>query len=102
MADEISQILRRLDGVESNQTLLAKSHTEFVQDLGEIRKPLDELRTDREVRKERDKNLNERLDRIEEGQRGIYRLGWWVLATFGASAIALIVNFAFSGGFRVQ
>ena len=63
---EMAALLRRLDISERNHSDLAKSLTEMVSDLNELRKPLDELRTDREVRKERDKHLHERLDRIDK------------------------------------
>jgi uncharacterized protein Yka (UPF0111/DUF47 family) len=102
MPDEMGQLLRRMDMTERNQTDLAKSVTELTEEIGELQKPLRQLETDREVRKERDKHLNERLDRIEVSIDRIYRLGWWVLAAFGASAVALVANFAFRGGFVVN
>ncbi len=90
MPDEISQIIRRLDATERNQTDLARQHTEIVQEVRELKKPLDDLRIDRETRKVRDEHLQDRLKGIEDGQRGIYRLGWWVLGVFGSSTVALI------------
>lgn len=73
---------------------------------------LSEIKTERAVQKERDKNLTETLDRLQESINkldatnnakfnGIYKLGWWVLAAFGGSFVALIANFAFRGGFVV-
>lgn len=59
------------------------------------------LHLDKARRDERAISLVERLERIERSIDGVYRLGWWLLAAFGASAIALIANFAFKGGFIV-
>ena len=102
MPDEINQIVRRLDTVERNTTDLAKSVTNITEELSDLSKPLRELEVDREVHKERDKNLYSRLDQIETSIENVHNLGWWVLGTFGASAIALIANFMFKGGFYVQ
>ena len=95
MPDEFSQLLRRVDMTERNHTDLAKSVTALTENL-------DELRIDRARREERDIRVTERFDRIEKRLDGIYKLGWWVLGAFGASAIALIVNFVFRGGFIVK
>lgn len=100
MPEEIAAMLRRLDMTERNQTDFAKAVTAVITDINEIRKPLDELKTDREVRKVRDQHLNERLDRIEASIKSIYRLGLWVLTAFGSASIALVVNFVFRGGFN--
>lgn len=63
--NEMDAIRERLAVTERNHTDLAKTITEIVNDVHELRKPIDELRTDREVRKERDTHLNARLDRME-------------------------------------
>lgn len=94
-------IVRRVDTVERNQSDLARSITEIVGELGEMRKPLDELRVDRAVRQERDKNLNERLDRIEASIAAVYSLGKWLLGTIGAVVVAAAVTFMLNGGFNV-
>ena len=94
-------IVRRVDTVERNQSDLARSITEIVGELGEMRKPLDELRVDRAVRQERDKNLNERLDRIEASIAAVYSLGKWLLATFGAVLIVAVASFIVKGGLNV-
>lgn len=71
-----------------------------------------ELKTAKAVQVERDRSLYERLDRIDDAIEslassnntkfnGIYKLGWWVLAAFGGSFIALLANFIFKGGFVV-
>jgi len=70
------------------------------------------INTERAVNVERDKNLNERLDRIDRALlesknetarqiNGIYKLGWWVLAAFGSAFCALLANFMFKGGFII-
>lgn len=63
--NDMEDIRTRLATTERNQSDLAKSIVEIVNDLHELRKPLDDLRTDREVRKERETHLNHRLDRME-------------------------------------
>jgi hypothetical protein len=95
--NDIHAMLRRLDTMERNQSDLAKSVTEMVSDLNELRRPIDDLRIDREVRKERDIRQTERFDRIEVRLDGISKLGWWVLTTFGALTMAAIANLLFGG-----
>lgn len=93
MPDEMSALLRRLDAIERNQSDAARTATAIVEEIHGIK-------IDREVRKERDLRLNERLDRIEERLDGVYKIGWWFLAIFGAAFIALVANFTFRGGFN--
>lgn len=62
----MEELRRRVDVTERNQADLARTITKIVDEIGDMKRPLDELRTDREVRKEREKNLNERLDRMEK------------------------------------
>lgn len=69
--------------------------------IGEHNKELAAIITERAVNVERDKNLNERLDRLEKAIGGVYKLGWWILAAFGGLLIALIANFLFKGGFTI-
>lgn len=49
----------------------------------------------------KDANLIERIERLEKAVNKVYGLGWWILAAFGGSLIALISNFLFRGGFVV-
>lgn len=98
---EIGSVMRRLDAVERNHTMLASSLTQLVNELGDIRPPLDELRMDRAVRLERDRHVHERFDRLEASLKGVYRLGWWLLAAVGTSAVAFTMNFIFAGGLNV-
>lgn len=102
MPDEINQIVRRLDTVERNTTDLAKSVTNITEEMSDLSRPLRQLETDREVRKVSDQHLYSRLGQIENSIAKVHNLGWWTLGTFGASAIALIANFMFKGGFYVQ
>lgn len=99
MADgiEIAGLLRRLDAAERNGSDLAKTITRLVEELDEVRKPLDDLRLDRAVRAERDIRTTERFDRLEKKIDGVYRLGWWVLTTFGALTMAAVANLLYGG-----
>ena len=64
--NDIEDLRARLATTEHNQSDFAKSLTEIVNVVGEMRKPLDELKTDREVRKERETHNNARLDRMDD------------------------------------
>lgn len=97
----MDELKRRIDVIERNQSDQARSMTGIVEELNEMRKPLDQLRVDREVRKERDKNLNERLDRIEDSIAAVYSLGKWLLATIGAVVVVAAVTFMLNGGLNV-
>lgn len=112
MPDEISTIQRRLDMNERNMSDFGKSLTEIVKDVHELRAPLEDLKTDKAVRSERDKNLHERLERmekkIEEGfatvkqdvDERIGRLTWpiRVAATALITTIVAAVVYALKGG----
>lgn len=45
-----------------------------------------------------DEFREKRLDAIEQNAKGVHRLGWWVLTTFGATFIAAAANFIARGG----
>ena len=92
MPDELSALLRRLDAIERNQSDAAKTSSVVIEEIHGVK-------TDRAVRAERDLRLNERLERIEQSLEGVYKIGWWFLALFGAAFVSLIANFAFRGGF---
>jgi hypothetical protein len=83
---------------ERNNVDLARSVTALTEDLGQIHKPIHELHTDREVRKERDTNLNQRLDRIEKSIDAVYGLGKWVLAAISMVLLTAGVTFIVNGG----
>lgn len=88
MPDELSAILRRLDMNERNSTDLAKTVTVLVEDVSN-------LKLKDAVNAEREKARDDWRQRTEKKLDRIYGLGWWVLATFGASAIAGIVALVF-------
>lgn len=94
---EFHSLIRRVDTAERNQSDLAKTITELVSEIDDLRKSLDELRLDRAVRTERDIRQTDRFDRIEKRLDGIAKLGWWVLTTFGALTMAAIANLLFGG-----
>lgn len=97
MADDenLAGTIRRVDAIERNQTDQAKTLTVLVQDVSQL------LVKDA-VNAEREKARDDWRLRTEQKLDRIYSLGRWVLTTFGAAAIALVVNFAFRGGFNVQ
>ena len=65
MPDELSQLMRRMDMAERNMSDVAKTATGLIQAQQEMREDLGDVKTDRAVRAERDKNLHERLERME-------------------------------------
>jgi len=91
MPDETSQLLRRMDMTERNQTDLAKSITALVQDVAE-------LKLKDAVNAAREEARDEWRSRTEKRLNSIYGLGWWVLATFGSLTIAAIANLLYRGG----
>lgn len=99
--DELEKLARRADGIERNLSDVGKSITEIVQDHRRTKDILDELKIDRAVREERDKNLNERLDRIEADVSGIKSLGRWILAAMGSGLVLAILNFIIKGGLKI-
>jgi hypothetical protein len=81
---------------------LERDREAHARSIGEFAKALIEIDKKEALRELGDKHLDERLDRIEARLDGVFRLGWWILAAFGTSAVALIANFAFRGGFIVS
>lgn len=75
--------------------------TELVNEQRQIRAFVEEIRTDREVRKERDKNLAEHLERIEKSVASIFSIGKWLLLTTGSGVLMAVTTFLINGGFRV-
>lgn len=87
---------------ESERLLaLERDREAHARSIGEFARTLIEIDKKEAIRDLRDEHLDERLDRIERSIAGIYKLGWWILGAFGTSAVALIANFAFRGGFFV-
>lgn len=92
---ESPQVLaRRLDMLERNVSDHSKSLTALVHDVSE-------LRTKNAVDDERERSRDEWRSRTEKRLDGIYRLGWWVLTTFGAILVAMVAQFVFRGGLVV-
>ncbi len=90
MAEPDSVALLRRDVSEHARVLTEHTHQLIAVDKAEA------------LRQQADEHLDERLERIERRIDGIHKLGWWILAAFGSSAVALIANFAFRGGFIVS
>lgn len=80
---------------------LERDREAHARSIGEFTRTLIDLDKKGAIRDLREEHLDERLDRIERSISGIYRLGWWILGAFGTSAVALVANFAFRGGFFV-
>ena len=104
-ADSIDQLRR-------DHTSLVSFVDNLTTELRIIKDFVIEMHTDRAVRLERDKNMNERLTRIEKSIEtlehecrkdfdSIKNLGKWVLLAFGAVLITAIGNFIINGGFGV-
>lgn len=60
-----------------------------------------ELKISKAVDAERDKNLKERLDRIEKSIEGLYGLGKWALLAFFGVLIGAVATFIVNGGLNV-
>jgi len=101
VSEDQEKVLRRLDGIERNLSDQGKSITEIVLDHKKTKDVLDELRVDRAVRQERDKNLDDRLNRIENDVSAIKKLGMWILTAIGSGLVLAILNFIIKGGLKV-
>jgi|GEM_PF-6392295 len=92
----------RIDFLERDVQSHSRIITEYNGKLSEISRDVEdisaELDKDKAVQRVRDEYLEKRLIAIEGSIKAVYRLGWWVLAAFGSSAIALVANFVFKGG----
>lgn len=84
----------------------------LTQELGSIKSAIDELKTERAVRQERDRNLAERLERIEKSiehqsdaaedqTKRITNVGWWLATTFAGVFLVAIAQFILKGGLSV-
>lgn len=81
--------------------LLRKDHTALAASVSVLTTEIGSLKTEKAVDAERDRNLRERLDRIEKNIEGLYGLGKWMLIAFGTSLMAAIVTFIVKGGLSV-
>ncbi|WP_105430239.1 hypothetical protein [Neorhizobium sp. T6_25] len=92
----------RIDFLERDVQGHARIITEYNGKISAISKGIEEISAemdkDKAVQEVRDEYLEKRLTGIENSIKAVYKLGWWVLAAFGSSAVALIANFVFKGG----
>lgn len=79
----------------------AGSISNIVENQRNMQLVIDEMKLDRAVRVERDRNLNDRLDRIEKSIDSVYTLGKWLLAAIGAAFLTAFVTFVVNGGLNV-
>lgn len=91
-----SLALIRQDLINHSKTL-----SEIIQDAAKTKELLSEFIIDREVRKEVDKNLNEKLTRIESRLDGLASIGKYILFAFLTTLIASVVTFIVKGGLSV-
>jgi hypothetical protein len=102
MPERIDQVVRDLENQGKTISTVILDQRQMKDELVTFRdnasRELTAIDKREAVRAERDKHLDERLDRIENSIRAVYGLGRWVLAAFGASAIALVANFVVRGG----
>lgn len=89
---------RRLDMSERNQSDLAKSVTGLISELQYVQDDISRLKTNEEVNKAREEGRDEWRKRTEGKLDGIYRLGWWVLTSFGGLTMAALANLLYGGG----
>jgi hypothetical protein len=84
---------------------LRRDHTALASSISVITGELGTMKTERAVEKavltERQVNLDDRLERIEESIKGLYGLGKWMLLAFGGSLVAAVVTFVVKGGLSV-
>ena len=81
----------RLAAVERDTRDHARIITEFNKTFGQI-----DVRE--AARIEREKGLEDRLDRIEESIKAIYGLGKWLLGAVGGVLITAVVGLILKGG----
>lgn len=79
----------------------AKTISALIEDQRKTTEILNEIRTDRAVRAERDKNINDRFDRLEDNLEDLKSIGKWLLLTAGSTFVAALVTFVVKGGLLV-
>ncbi len=99
--NEMDAIRERLATTERNQSDLAKSVTALVEGQQDTDKRVAKLETNEEVNKAREEARDEWRRRTETKLDGIYRLGWWVLTTFGSLTMAALASLLYGGGGNV-
>ena len=88
----------RLATTERNQSDLAKSISEIVGSLSDTRDDVARLKTAEAVNIAREEARDEWRKRTAAKLDGIYRLGWWVLTTFGSLTLAALASLLYGGG----
>lgn len=91
----------RIDLLERDVQSHARSISEFTMALAGVKDDLNDFEKAQAVQEIKDGYLEKRLTGIDGRIDAIYKLGLWILAAFGSSAVALIANFMFKGGFSV-
>lgn len=94
----MDDIRSRLATTERNQSDLAKSISEIVGSLSDTRDDVARLKTAEAVNIAREEAHAEWRKRTEAKLDGIYRLGWWVLTTFGSLTLAALASLLYGGG----
>lgn len=100
MVEEKIPSVTRLMQAERDLIAHAKSITEIVQDQRLMHDELEVLNTDKAVRVEKDKAIDERFARMEASIKSVYGLGKWVLAAVASTLVSVIVNFIIGGGLK--
>jgi len=99
----------RLSLLEKDVLAHAQSLSAITVHVSDVKQAVDRLLIDKAVQDEADKNLRERLERIETSIRdqtkefnsklaSIYKLAWWFCTVFGGAIIIAFVNFLLKGG----
>lgn len=90
----------------------AKTISVVVTELRDIKDIVEQLVIDKAVKKEQDRNLDDRLKRIEDSIaaqtaafdkrfRSIVNIGVWALSIFGGAIVLAFVQFLIRGGFAI-
>lgn len=93
-----------MPGTDDNIERLRKDHTQLAATISVMTTEVGSIKTEKAIEKavavEREKNLDERLERIEKSLEGLYGLGKWMLLAFFGALIAAVVTFMVKGGFN--
>ncbi|KQT52238.1 MULTISPECIES: hypothetical protein [unclassified Aureimonas] len=94
-----------MPGTDDSVERLRKDHTQLAATISVLTTEVGGIKTEKAIEKavgvEREKNLDERLERIEKSLEGLYGLGKWMLLAFFGTLIAAVVTFMVKGGFNV-
>jgi hypothetical protein len=102
VTERIDQLMRDLENQAKSISVIVLDQREMKDELSEFReaasKELRDIDKREAVRIERDKHLDDRLDRIEASIKAVYGLGKWILAAVGSVLVYVIVTGALKGG----